>query len=165
MVANLMISLLVALLSICFLVMSRHLPHISSVDPAGPALFPVVVASVALLSIFLDLLIRVVKDTSYLKKVGIEFVSLFSDNQKTTTFRMGMVLILSAIYPYFIVNAGFVASTACYMFALQRIFKLPLISSAVISTLMAVFLNFIFVYLLQATVPEGEWLYSLGIIN
>ncbi|MBM9606426.1 tripartite tricarboxylate transporter TctB family protein [Desulfopila inferna] len=165
MVISLVISLLIALLSVFFLILARNLPHLSSVDPAGPALFPVAVACIAVFAVSLDLLIGIVKNNSFFKNAGAEFLSCFSDKHIATTLRLALVMVLSAIYPYFIIKIGFIAATAGYMFILMKIFKLPVLSSAAISILVAFLLNFTFVHLLQATVPEGEWLYSLGFLS
>ena len=157
-ISNIFISVFIIIMSLTFLCTAKNIPHITSVDPAGPKLFPVIAAWLTLFSICLSLIIDMRSQEQPLKEIYRNLYNLIAGNEKKIFFRMTAIISVSLVYPYFMINAGFLIGTACYIFILQQILRQSFLSSSIISITVPVILYFIFVYFLQASVPEGEWL-------
>ena len=164
MLAEWIIVLLSLLVCIVFFALTFAFPIISA-DPGGMALFPRIVIGVLGISA-LTLLVGLVKKRSKYSSGFIPSIKKFweiwtgesNDEQSLLKRRLTFTILLSVIYPLFIVKIGFLFSTFLFVFLLTKLYKTKNVASVVFSLVVTGVVYGFFILALDAYVPPGKWL-------
>jgi len=152
-VAERLACVIVIILSAYCMVETLGFPQLRA-DPGGGALFPRIAAGLAILG-SLIVLFRGLPASRHDEPVesNTDFVLRLRRSSTTPT------IIFSIAYPWLIMKAGFLVATTIYVFLLMRIMQVPLRAAAPYAIAVSGVLYFVFVFVLEAYVPVGDWMH------
>ena len=151
------------LASIVFFVQSLRLPQLPA-DPGGPSLFPRLMCFVTGIAAII-LLVQLFGNREKREEIAQAFAAFQQFGAKSEEAELSRrrlyIVILSALYPFFIVRLGFMISTIVFLFVVLKVFKVKFLPAAVYSLVLGYGVYYVFAEVLRAYIPPGMWLSGL----
>jgi hypothetical protein len=167
MIAEYIVNVIVLLVSTVFFALTFSFPKVSA-DPGGMSLFPrimCVVAGIGALCSLVNLVRRQgeggFNPLAWARGQLERATGGGNETRAAVARRMAWVFAFTFLYPWLLLKAGFLLSTAAYVFALMKLLGAKTLIGVVFSCVLTGVIYLFFVLLVQAYVPPGEWVTSL----
>jgi len=169
MIAELIIILLSIFLGIVFMIQSFSFPSLL-MDPGGLRLFPIISATMLIsggIILFLNNYRKKLIDVGKIKEKIYEFYTsilhyhIKREEKKTERLkilrRLFFIIFFSIIYPWLIMQIGFLISTTVYLFLLFIVFRVKKLKSIFLAIFVSIIVYILFFKILDGYILPGTW--------